>query len=82
MKARERFLNFLNHQAIDRPPLWLMRQAGRYLPEYLETRKKAESFHNLCYDSEYACEVALQPQRRFDLEASKVFADILNIIEV
>lgn len=81
MQPRERFLNFLNHQAIDRPPLWLMRQAGRYLPEYLETRKKAKSFKNLCYDSELACEVALQPLKRFDLDASIVFADILNLIE-
>lgn len=81
MQPRERFLNFLSHQEIDRPPIWLMRQAGRYLPEYLETRKKALSFKNLCYDPELACEVALQPLDRFDLDASIVFADILNLIE-
>lgn len=81
MESRERFLNFLNHKPIDRPPIWLMRQAGRYLPEYLQTREKAQSFKNLCYNSELACEVALQPLKRFDLDASIVFADILNLVE-
>lgn len=81
MQPRERFLNFLQHKPVDRPPIWLMRQAGRYLPEYLATRKKASNFKNLCYDSSLACEVALQPLERFDLDASIVFADILNVLE-
>ena len=59
------------------PPIWLMRQAGRYLPEYNVVRNKAGSFLDLCYKPDYASEVTLQPISRFDLDAAIIFADIL-----
>ncbi len=73
------FLRALLRQPTDYTPVWLMRQAGRYLPEYNATRKKAGSFLNLCKNPELACEVTLQPLARYPLDAAILFSDILTI---
>src|SRR5487761_2108242 len=73
------FLRALLRQPTEYTPLWMMRQAGRYLPEYCATRKRAGSFLNLCKSPDMATEVTLQPLDRFPLDAAILFSDILTV---
>ena len=75
------FLDCVNGLKVERPPVWFMRQAGRYLSDYRKTRAKAGSFLDLCYNSDLATEVTLQPIEKFGFDAAILFADILLILD-
>ena len=79
MPTQKKLLRVLSGETLPTPPIWMMRQAGRYLPEYLATRAQAGDFLSLCYNPDLAAEVTLQPIRRFGFDAAILFADILLI---
>ena len=73
------FLRALNKESLETPPIWYMRQAGRYMPEYRAVRNKFKNFLDMCKNPEVCCELALQPINAFNLDASILFSDILTI---
>lgn len=79
IKSGKRMLRALKGERLDKPPFWLMRQAGRYLPEYREVRSQAGGFLDLCFSPKLACEVTLQPIRRYGMDAAILFSDILIV---
>ena len=79
MAQQKKILRALAGETLETPPIWMMRQAGRYLPEYRATRAQAGDFLKLCYNPELACEVTMQPIRRYGFDAAILFADILLV---
>jgi uroporphyrinogen decarboxylase len=80
-QSRKRLLRVLQGERIDPPPVWMMRQAGRHLPEYREVRSRAKDFLDFCYSPSLAAEATLQPVRRYGMDGAILFADILLVLD-
>lgn len=81
MSAKPKLIQVLEGQTVSTPPVWMMRQAGRHLPEYLELRARAKNFLDFCYTPSMAAEATLQPIRRYGMDGAILFADILLILD-
>ena len=81
MNTKPKLIQVLEGQVVAPPPVWMMRQAGRHLPEYLELRARAKNFLDFCYTPSMAAEATLQPVRRYGMDAAILFADILLILD-
>ncbi|MBL6700325.1 MAG: uroporphyrinogen decarboxylase [Gammaproteobacteria bacterium] len=80
--SKHLLINSIHHEKVDRTPIWIMRQAGRYLPEYIKTKNKAGGFMGLIRNPELACEVTLQPLKRYPLDSAILFSDILVVADM
>ena len=80
--SKHLLIKTINHEKVDRTPIWIMRQAGRYLPEYIRTKNKAGGFMGLIRNPELACEVTMQPLVRYPLDSAILFSDLASIISL
>ena len=80
--SKHLLIKTINHEKVDRTPIWIMRQAGRYLPEYIRTKNKAGGFMGLIRNPELACEVTMQPLKRYPLDSAILFSDILVVADM
>ena len=80
--SKHLLIKTINHEKVDRTPIWIMRQAGRYLPEYIRTKNKAGGFMGLIRNPELACEVTMQPLARYSLDSAILFSDILVVADM
>ena len=81
-ESKHLLIKSINHQKVDRTPIWIMRQAGRYLPEYIKTKNRAGGFMGLIRNPDLACEVTMQPLKRYPLDSAILFSDILVVADM
>ena len=81
-ESKHLLIKSISHQKVDRTPIWIMRQAGRYLPEYIKTKNRAGGFMGLIRNPDLACEVTMQPLKRYPLDSAILFSDILVVADM